>query len=416
MFPSKKIMVEAAETTDVAKLDTYRWVILFVAWISFLISFVDRLAWGNVAISVGKTLGMPVAALGIFVTAFYVGYVVANFIGGFSSDWFGPRVVLAGAIIPLGFFTLLFGFTTSITMGLVIQALMGLAAGADYSACVKVITAWFDKRSRGFAMGLFMTASSLGVLVTNAIVPTILQRISWSAVYQILGSLTIAIGLLSYILLRDSPVGKSTSVTTKPDVTVLLRNRDLLFLALAGFGALWGTWGFAFWANALMIRGHGLSPVSAGAVVALVGAGAIAGKPVVGLLSDWLGGMRKIPVITCLVFFGAILLLFGLLSTERQFLVAAPFLGVAAFVYSPLMGAIVAETVGISRAGAATGVTAAFWQLGSVIVPVVVGLVFQATNSFYFAFVTLAAGPLLGAACMIFVHEPGTQSARLIPD
>jgi sugar phosphate permease len=156
-----------------------------------------------------------------------------------------------------------------------------------------------------------------------------------------------------------------------------------------------------------MIRGNGLSPVSAGFIVALVGAGAIAGKPIVGLLSDWFGGVRKIPIIICLVAFGTMLLLFGMLSTELQFRFAAPILGVAAFVYSPLMGAMVAETVGVQRAGSATGVTAAFWQLGSVIVPVEVGLAFQATNSFYMAFVTLAAGPFLGALCMAFVEERG---------
>lgn len=411
MTISEKAATDVDGPGDVTTRNGYRWVILVVAWISFLISFVDRLAWGNVAISVGHTLGLPVAALGVFVTAFYIGYVIANFIGGFSSDWLGPRVVLAGAIIPLGFFTLLFGFTTSVTMGLVLQALMGLAAGADYSACIKAITTWFDKRSRGFAMGLFLTASSLGVVVTNAIVPTILQSISWNAVYQILGGVTMAIGVLSYILLRDKPPGEAASVIIKPDLLTLLRNRDLVFLALAGFGAFWGTWGFAFWANALMIRGHGLSPVSAGVVVAMVGAGAIAGKPIVGLLSDMFGGVRKIPTIICLVAFGAILLVFGLLSTEFEFRIAAPFLGVAAFVYSPLMGAMVAETVGVSRAGAATGVTAAFWQLGSVIVPAVIGIAFQATNSFYFAFVTLAAGPLLGAVCMIFVREPGRNGA-----
>jgi sugar phosphate permease len=407
---SQRTSVEAAESKVVVGLGSYRWIILLIAWISFLISFVDRLAWGNVAISVGQSLGMPVAALGIFVTTFYIGYVIANFIGGFSSDWLGPRVVLAGAIIPLGVFTLLFGFTTSITMGLVVQALMGFAAGADYSACVKLITAWFDKRNRGFAMGLFLTASSLGVVVTNAVVPTILQTISWHAVYQILGSVTILIGISSYVLLRDKPSDEPVVITTKPDLAILLRNRDLVFLALAGFGAFWGTWGFAFWANALMIRGHGLSPVSAGFIVALVGAGAIAGKPIVGLLSDWFGGVRKIPIIICLVAFGAMLLLFGMLSTELEFRVAAPILGVAAFVYSPLMGAMVAETVGVQRAGSATGVTAAFWQLGSVVVPVVVGLAFQATNSFYMAFVTLAAGPLLGALCMVFVEERGERS------
>ncbi len=59
--------------------------------------------------------------------------------------------------------------------------------------------------------------------------------------------------------------------------------------------------------------------------------------------------------------------------------------------------------------GSDSCVTVAFWQLGSAIVPVV-GLVFQATNSLYFAFVTLAVGPFLGAVCMAFMREPGSAA------
>jgi sugar phosphate permease len=239
----------------------------------------------------------------------------------------------------------------------------------------------------------------------------VLETMSWSAVYQILGAVTVVIGLLSYAVLRDSPNTKVYAVTAPPDLKGLFRNRDLMFLAVAGFGAFWGTWGFAFWANALMIRGHGISSVGAGFIVALVGAGAIAGKPLVGLISDWSGGVRKIPIVICLLGFCAMLLLFGTLTTEFQFRLAAPVLGVAAFVYSPLMGAMVAEVAGLRRAGAATGVTAALWQLGSVIVPVVIGLVYQRTSSFHMAFVTLAAGPLLGAMCMVFVREGQGQSS-----
>jgi len=294
-------------------------------------------------------------------------------------------------------------------MGLAIQFAMGLAAGADYSACVKLITSWFDKRSRGVAMGLFLTASSLGVFVTNAVVPAVLEHISWTSLYRILGAITMSVGVLAYLVLRDKPARARAISRRKRDLTELAKNRDLVLLALAGFGAFWGTWGFAFWANALMIRGHGLSVASSGFIVALVGAGAIAGKPIVGLLSDWFGGVRRVPIIICLITFAAALLLFGLLSTEGQFRAAAPLLGVAAFVYSPLLGAMVAEIAGTERAGAATGVTAAFWQLGNVVVPLVVGAVFQVTHSVYFAFVTLAAGPLLGAICMFFVREHDTD-------
>ena|SRR6266567_3735987 len=36
----------------------YRGVILFLTWLALLICFVDRLAWGNVALDVGRALNM----------------------------------------------------------------------------------------------------------------------------------------------------------------------------------------------------------------------------------------------------------------------------------------------------------------------------------------------------------------------
>jgi nitrate/nitrite transporter NarK len=58
-------------------------------------------------------------------------------------------------------------------------------------------------------------------------------------------------------------------------------------------------------------------------------------------------------------------------------------------------------------AGAAAGAVNAFWQLGSVTVPTVIGLVYAATSgSFVAAFATLAAGPIIGAVIAFFIREP----------
>src|SRR5258706_16097956 len=79
----------------------YRWVILLVTWAAFLLSFIDRLAWGNVAVSVGASLGMSIAALGVFVTAFYVGYVTPNAIGGvFPPLLWGRPMPMGGLVGP----------------------------------------------------------------------------------------------------------------------------------------------------------------------------------------------------------------------------------------------------------------------------------------------------------------------------
>ena len=387
-----------------------RWAYLLIAWAAFLMSFADRLAWANLSGAVSQSLGMPLAQLGIFVTAFYVGYVVSNVGAGFAGDWLGPRLTLAVSLVSLGVSTFLFGSVTSVATGFALQMLMGLTAGADYVAGVKLIAVWFGQRERGRAMGLFMTATSLAVVLTNLLVPRLLGQVGWSGSYELLGSVTAGLGVLAYLVVRDGPGVESHA---RPDFAALWHNRDLRWLGLAGFGALWGTWGFAFWAGALMARGHGLTPVQSGFVVALFGAAAIVAKPLIGLLSDLLGGRKRALIIGVLVFFAGVMGVFSQLSTLVGFELAAPFLGVGAFAYSPLMNTMVAEASGRSLASSGAGVTNAFWGLGSVIVPSLLGVVFATTGSFVLACATLSAGPLLGAVCMLFVSERPTPSPVL---
>jgi sugar phosphate permease len=379
---------------------------LFLAWFAFLLSFIDRLAWANVAVAVGQSLGMTVAALGVFVTSFYVGYVTSNAIGGFFVDRFGGRLMLMLGLVLLGLFTYCFGYVRSVGAGIALQVLMGLAAGVDYAACIKLLTVWFGIRDRGRAVGLFLTATSLGVVTTNLIVPALLKAFGWIGVYQRLGVITVVCGVICFVLLRDTPSSASERSNEKLNFAVLFHNRELLLLSAAGFGALWGTWGVAFWANALLVKGHGFSIEKASLVVALFGVGAVVAKPLVGLISDYLGGIRRVPILICLAGFVVMLLVFGALRTDTAFMLAAPILGVFAFVYSPLMAAFIAEVAGRQLAGSATGLTNSSWQLGSAIVPLAVGAVYHASHSFYAAFVTLAVGPLLGSLAMLLVREP----------
>jgi MFS transporter, ACS family, glucarate transporter len=154
-----------------------------------------------------------------------------------------------------------------------------------------------------------------------------------------------------------------------------------------------------------MVKAAHLSSVQAGFVVAVVGMSAVAAKPLVGVLTDRWGGRRKLPTILVLGAFVAALLLFGTARSLTAFVLAAPFLGIVAYVYSPLMVAMIPTLSGEGLVGSAAGATNALWQLGSAIVPIVLGAVFAATHSFFAAFATLAVGPLIGALLMLGVRE-----------
>jgi nitrate/nitrite transporter NarK len=275
----------------------------------------------------------------------------------------------------------------------------------DFAAGLKMISEWFAVEQVGLASGIFMTATSLGTVIANAVVPSLILSSGWPASYHVFGSVTVVIGVLCFALVRSTAPrqGRRESL---PDAAAVLRNRDLLLLGIAGFGGLWGTYGFVTWSNTLMVKGSGISPVRAGVVLVIFAGVAVVVKPVIGWVCDRLGLGLRLPIVAVLVYFAVILLIFGRLHTYTQFLWVAPLLGIGAYAYSPLTAALTPLLSGRRSAGSAAGAVNAFWQLGSVLVPAVIGPVFAASHSFALAFATLAAGPLLGAVIGYFVREP----------
>ncbi|CAM2169709.1 MFS transporter [Paraburkholderia sacchari] len=389
----------------------YRWFVLLLVWGAFLMSCVDRVAWSTIAAPVGNSLGLKVDMLGSFVTAFYIGYVIANIFGGLVTDAMGGRKMLALAMIPLGIATFGFSFTRNLHTGLAIQFVMGLAGGADYSAGVKLISSWFG-RERGRALGIYATATSLSVVLTNATVPSMSAAHGWQSVFQVLGGVTLCWGIICAALLRNgSAASENGSKITRAEISILLRNRNLICLALAGCGALWATVGFSAWSNALMTKAHGISPILAGSIIATFGLAGAIGKPLVGWLLDIFHGSAKVLSIVCMICFAGTMVMFGQCSTIPAFHVLAPVLGVVAFGTTPLFLTQVTWVSGEKYAGAAAGLTNAVQQCGSALAPIVVGGVFAIGHSFQMAFLTLAMGPLIGLIALLFLAGQ-TQQRR----
>lgn len=386
----------------------YRWIVLAMCWFAFTMTSVDRSTWGPASVFVGEDLGIPLASLGVFASFYYIGYVVSNAGSGFLTDKLGGRLLIAVSLIGAGIAMMVFGSTTSAAIGIAIQALVGLFAGAEYAAGIKLVSSWFRPEELGKVMGIYTSATSLGVVIANTAVPYLINQYSWHTSYHLFGAISVVAGIACYIMLRPGPVvAQSTSTQGGHSILrELAQNRNLVLLALAGFGGFWGTYGFITWSNALMIKGHGIDPAMAGGIVALYAALGVFGKPIIGIVADRFNGARRVPAMVVLGCFAVMLVVFGTLETPMGFLIAAPFLGLGAYCYLPLIVALVPRLVSSNVVGSAAGMSNAMWQIGSVLVPLAVGAVFAATdNSFMAALLTLAAGPLVGMVIMFFVNE-----------
>ncbi|WP_415855245.1 MFS transporter [Sinomonas sp. G460-2] len=400
----------ATATKAEVSVSRYRWVILVACWASFTLTSIDRSTWGPASVFVGESLHVTVEALGAFATAYYIGYVVTNFWSGFASDAIGGKVILTVSLLGAGASMLAFGSTTNAAVGIAVQAVVGFFAGADYAAGIRLIVSWFKPQEQGFAMGIFTAATSLGTATANFVVPALITASGWRTSYIMFGAISVVVAVALFFTLKPGPLvtehKHAPKGRFKRDLAAMFTNPNLLFTCLAGFGAFWGLYGFVTWSNTLMIKGKHISPETAGLVVGIFAVAAVLAKPIIGWICDrFFGGARKVPSIILLALFAAILLVFGRLDGAAAFLWAAPFLGLAAYGWSPLLVSLVPRLVPNGVSGSASGVANGIWQLGSVIVPVVVGAAFGAAKSFDIAFLALAAGPIFGFIAMLFVRD-----------
>lgn len=384
--------------------------VLAVAWLAFLFSFVDRLSWPPVMPIASKELGLSAKEAGSYMTAFYIGYVVTQLPGGLLTDKYGYRKVLMGSFLVMGIFTALMGTIASYQQGFVYRVLAGVGSGAIFSACVRAIFDWFPEKCRGTAIGFLMTASSLGLSVANFFVPILARDHGWQFSFFVAGLLPLGTLVFAWLLLKErTPIEHKKSKMSSDfwqEVFNLTQNRGLMITALAGFCAMWATWGAATWANTYINKSFNLSLVQVGAVMSTYGVAALLCKPIAGLTHDLLRGKCKYLLFVLLISFGILLLWFGANKSMQALYILAPLLGIAAFVYSPVMSTLVGELVAPNLVGTAIGFVNAIWQLGSLISPLAVGAVIDATNNFFYAFATLAVGPIVGAFVILCIKEP----------
>jgi sugar phosphate permease len=396
-----QIMPAAArETAD----GGFRWVILLVIWSAFTVSCVDRFAWASIAAPVGHALGFKLALLGSLTTAFYVGYTVSCPLGGIMADKLGSRATLAISMFPLAVLTFCFSYVQTFWAAIALHLLMGFAAGAEYGATIKILTVWFVK-DKGRAFGIWATGTSVSVVLANATVPRFAVVYGWQAAYQILGIATLVFSAICVLVVKNAPVRQAVPRISGAQIAALMRNRNLVLVALGGAGALYGTLGFVAWASAMLTVAHGLSPVAAGSILVWFGVGAFLSKPLFGWLYDTLNGYARLVAVVDLAVFIVLLVAFGNCASTLGYYVIAPFLGAAAYGYTPLLIGLYTQASGPRLAGAAAGFVNTIWSVGSFISPLVAGYVFAHGRSLNMTLGVIAVGPLAGAIFLCFLRK-----------
>jgi MFS transporter, putative metabolite:H+ symporter len=125
---------------------------------------------------------------GYFVSVTFVGMMLGSFVTGFLGDHFGRRFTYQSNLAIFGFASIAAAFAPSMTVLILIQAVIGFGLGAENVVGYSTLTEFVPPQSRGKWLG-FMTVFVVNGLPAAALTGTlIIPRLGWRAMF-VLGGL-----------------------------------------------------------------------------------------------------------------------------------------------------------------------------------------------------------------------------------
>jgi len=407
-----------AEAITKESTSRYRWVILGICWLAYIVVFMHRLSVGPLGPFLKEDLQLSSTQVASLMSAAAFGYMCTVPIAGWLADRIGVRWMLGtGSLIGGIFITLMF-FAHSFTLGLVIMAVAGLGCGCLMPSTTKAILVWFPLKERASAMGFKQTAVNVGGIIAAATLPAIALTLGWRYGFLIIGCVAIVIGVICFTLYKDpteevSPsASESHGSTASGAVRKALKGRDIWLLTAAGtFVAITE---FAVIAHLVLYLTEALlfAAVAAGGFLAMTEAGGAFGKPISGLLSDRVfGGSRKKPyILMCGIAALTCIIISFLPSTSPAWMlpIICIIFGFAGIGWGGLHLTLVGEFAGKEAAATVVGITSVFTMIGVMVGPLVFGYLVDTTGSYRLPWLFIAICAAVALLLLLFIRE-GTR-------
>ncbi|MDP3537661.1 MAG: MFS transporter [Azonexus sp.] len=279
-----------------------RWLILGVVAVSYVLSFFQRFAPAGIAQDLASSFQTSAASLGVLAATYFYVYTVMQIPTGILADTLGPRRILALGAIVGGLGSFLFGLAPTLDLALVGRTLIGLGVSVTFIAMLKLVAVWFEEDRFATMVGICMLIGNLGSVLAGAPLSALAQASGWRGVFIGAGALSLVLGTLCWLIVRDSPEASAGTPRPKFDRTVVIsglvsviRNRDTWPAALVNTGMSGSFFTFAgLWATPYLMQVHGMARAVAATHLSLWFGGFAVGCFFIGTLSDRLGRRRPV--------------------------------------------------------------------------------------------------------------------------
>jgi sugar phosphate permease len=288
-----------------------RWYILFLISVMYLITYLDRVNIATAAPQISKEFGFDNVTMGFIFSAFVWAYALFQVPGGWMSDRFGARTVLATIVAYWSIMTAATGLAFSATSFIVLRFLFGVGEAGAFPGATRAMQLWYPRSERGFVQGITHSASRAGAAIAPPLVLLIMINLSWRWAFLICGMVGLVWSLWWSLSYRNLPeehalVNRAELETIRgrgpngeinpPPVAertevpwgTLLRSANMWAIMLAYFTYVYCLWIFLTWLTKYLIDVRHFTLLKGGLLASLPLWAGVVGDTAGGLATDWL--------------------------------------------------------------------------------------------------------------------------------
>lgn len=321
--------------------------------------------------------GVSGALVGMLITLFGVGRLVANIPAGFLSERFGRRPLLAAGPVLIGIGAVGAALTDNFEMLLFSRFVQGMGAGVYMTTSAATLVQLTAPGRRGHIMGLYQGFMLMGASIGPAIGGALAARFGNDAPFWFYAVLALAaLALVSFGFKEPAAVNAVRSEADGPPITLgaFLRHPAFALLCAVTFWIFF-TRTAAQWL-AMPLIGNERFGLSVGLIGAAISVSSIANLAMVAIVGPAIQrvGAVSVAIVSTFIVAGALLLV-ALSSAVSLYWIAFIAYGIGAGLNAPAVAAAIADITPDNLVGPAMGVHRAIADTGYVIGPILVGLV-----------------------------------------
>ena len=396
-----------------------RWWMLLGVWLLYLSFGLNIAALAPLVPVIESDLGMSHSAMGRVLGAWQFVFILSAIPCGILLDRLGARWAMLGGALLMAVSAFWRSIATDEISLLFAVAVFGLGGPIISTGAPKVVSAWFESRQRGLAMGIYVTGPGIGAIVglllTNAVLLPALDN-DWRQVLRLWGFFTLITALAWFVIscrLTMAPSHLRKLQTIDLGLLPLLRHPVVRLLLLMSIGVFAINHGIGNWLPELL-RASGRTIAQASHLAALMVLVSVISALTIPRLAT---GQYRLIILFMLCLSSVCAMVLLRVPTGMPLFAGLVFQGIATGSMMTIMMLILVETPGIGerRAGTAGGLYFSTAEIGGVGGPVMLGVVYDATGGFATGLTVLCCIGLVLACCVwalrYFVGKTTTESA-----